>query len=275
MNGESAPVRSWLYVPATRPDMLAKAMAGEADAVVLDLEDAVPAARKEEARRFAARAVRGEWPKPLWVRINPVRSPVGTADLEALAGLSPDGLRLPKCEAPDEVAAVRRYVEAPLHVLIESALGVEEAFRLALADPAVRLLSLGEADLRADLRVRSSAGLDWARDRIVNAARAAGLDSPVHSVWTDVADTEGLAADTEAARDRGLYGRSVVHPRQIATVNRVFSPRGEEVAQAHRLIRSLHTADGEGTGAWLDERGRLVDPAVVAQARWVLAQTSG
>jgi len=270
-----AAVRSWLYVPATRPDLLDKAMRGDADAVVLDLEDSVPAHRKDEARAYAAGAAARTWPKPLWIRVNQVRLPDGEADLAALAGVPVQGLRLPKCEAPQQIAAVLRHVDAPLHLLLETALGVERAYELATAAPQVALLSLGEADLGADLRVRTGAALDWARDRTVNAARAAGLAGPVQSVWTDVADLDGLTASTERARDRGFHGRSVVHPRQIAPVNAAFTPEQGEIEDARRLVDSLRRAGDAGSAAWLDEHGRLIDPAVVAQAHWVLELATG
>lgn len=270
----TTPARSWLYVPATRPDLLDKAMAGDADAVVLDLEDAVPADRKAEARRYAVEAAAGSWPKPLWIRLNAPRLPWGEEDVAALAGAPVQGLRLPKCESPQEIETVLSRTDVPLHLLIETALGVERAFELAGAHPRVRLLSLGEADLRADLRVRTADALDWARDRIVNACRAAGLTSPVQSVWTDVADVAGLTASSGLARDRGFHGRSVVHPRQIAPVNEVFSPRPQEIEDARRLIDSLRRAGDAGNAAWLDGNGRLIDPAVVAQAHWVLGLTA-
>ncbi|MFF0794222.1 HpcH/HpaI aldolase/citrate lyase family protein [Streptomyces spiralis] len=263
-------VRSWLYVPATRPDLLDKAMAGPADAVVLDLEDSVPRNRKDEARAHAVKAVAALWPKPLWLRVNQVRLPEGRADLDALAGTPVQGLRLPKCESPDEIRAVLDRVDTPLHLLLETALGVERAFELATTAPQVALLSLGETDLAADLRVSGDGALDWARARVVNAARAAGLTGPVQSVWTDVADVEGLTADTERARARGFFGRSVIHPRQIPPVNAAFTPRPEEVEEARRLVDSLRRAQDAGSAAWLDDRGRFVDPAVVARARWVL-----
>ncbi|MGW0791690.1 HpcH/HpaI aldolase/citrate lyase family protein [Streptomyces sp. NPDC002911] len=266
-------VRSWLYVPATRPDLLEKAMRGDADAVVLDLEDAVPRERKQEARAAAAKAVSGQWPKPLWVRVNDVRESTGADDLETLAGAPVDGLRLPKCESPEQITAVLRRVDAPLHLLFETALGVERAYELASAARRVALISLGEADLRADLRVRADRALDWSRARIVCAARAAGLPGPVQSVWTDVADLAGLAASTEHARDHGFFGRSVVHPRQVGPVNTAFTPTSDDVEEARRLIGSLHEASAAGSAAWLDDRGRLIDPAVVAQARWILDRT--
>ncbi|GAA2334618.1 CoA ester lyase [Streptomyces kunmingensis] len=263
-------VRSWLYVPATRPDLLDKAMRGEADAVVLDLEDSVPADRKDEARAAAVRAVDKTWPKQLWLRINQVQLPHGQDDLTALAGAPVQGLRLAKCESAEEIDTVLRHVNAPLHLLFETALGVERAYELATAAPQVALLSLGEADLGADLRVRSDAALDWARARLVNAARAAGLTGPVQSVWTDVTDLAGLAASTERGSDQGFFGRSVVHPKQVPVVNQAFTPRPEEVEEAHRLVDSLRQAQEAGSAAWLDDRGRLIDPAVVARAHWVL-----
>ncbi|GHJ39227.1 CoA ester lyase [Streptomyces sp. TS71-3] len=263
-------IRSWLYVPAIRPDLLDKAMRGEADAVVLDLEDAVPPDRKDEARAAAVKAVGEDWPKPLWLRVNQVALPYGKADLAALAGAPVQGLRLPKCESPEDVATVLRHVDAPLHLLFETALAVERAFELATAAAQVTFLSLGEADLSADLRVHGDEALDWARARIVNAARAAGLPSPVQSVWTDVTDLDGLAATTERASAQGFFGRSVVHPKQVPVVNAVFTPRSEEVEEARRLVDSLRRAQEAGSAAWLDDRGRLIDPAVVARARWVL-----
>ncbi|MFJ9123427.1 HpcH/HpaI aldolase/citrate lyase family protein [Streptomyces sp. NPDC102340] len=269
-----AGVRSWLYVPAIRPDLLDKAMRGEADAVVLDLEDAVPPDRKGEARAAAVKAVGDTWPKPLWLRINPVQLPYGQADLDALTGAPVQGLRLAKCESAEEIGTVLRHVDAPLHLLFETALAVERAFELALAAPQVALLSLGEADLGADLRVRGDAALDWARARLVNAARAAGLAGPVQSVWTDVTDLAGLAASSERGLDQGFFGRSVVHPKQVPVVNAVFTPRPEEVDEARRLVDSLRRAQEGGSAAWLDDRGRLIDPAVVARAHWVLDRAS-
>jgi citrate lyase subunit beta / citryl-CoA lyase len=262
--------RSWLYVPAHDPALLAKAMASDADAVVCDLEDAVPAAAKDQARRNAREAVSRPHPKPLWVRVNPPGTPDGAADLAALAGAGAAGFRVPKAEDPVTMADFSERVRVPVHLLIESALGVENAFALARCHPAVAVVSLGEADLLADLHVRDPAGLDWARQRVIVANRAAGLPSPPHAVWTDVADLAGLAADTESARDRGFFGRSVIHPRQIETVNRIFTPGPAEVERARGLLAAVSAQAGAGASAWLDERGRFVDPAVVAGAQWVV-----
>lgn len=268
--------RSWLYVPAHRADvLLPKAMASAADAVVLDLEDAVPATAKDAARAAAVAAVASDQPKPLWVRVNALDSDWGSADLAALAGSRATGLRLPKVENPAVVRAVGDRTGLPLHVVLESALGVERAYELATAHPLVALLSLGEADLMADLRVSDRDALEWARQRVVTAARAAGLPSPPHAAWTDVSDVDGLAADTRRARGRGFFGRSVLHPRQLEPVNRLFTPDPDEVATARRLLKTLADQSARDVAAWLDEDGRFVDPAVVANARWLveLAET--
>jgi citrate lyase subunit beta/citryl-CoA lyase len=272
--------RSWLYVPAHKPGLLDKAMAGSADAVVYDLEDAVPAGAKDEARHNARLAIAARHPKPLWVRVNPPGTADGAADLTALAGARTGtgaeagaratGLRVPKAEDPAAVAAVAEQAGVPLHLLIETALGVENAFALARCHPLIAVVSLGESDLLADLRVRDPGALDWARQRVIVANRAAGLPSPPQAVWTDVADTGGLAADSARARDRGFFGRSVIHPRQVEIVNRVFTPTTAEVTRARDLLAAGAAQSAAGAAAWLDDQGRFVDPAVVTGARWVV-----
>ncbi len=259
--------RSWLYVPASTPHLLDKAMAGEADAVVYDLEDGVAASAKNPARDNAAAAAAQQHPKPLWVRVNHPATPEGRADIAALRGAPVGGVRIPKAEDPNTVAATAGELAAPLHLLIESALGLRRVDELARCHADVVAVSLGEADLKADLRVRDSAALDYARQRTVAAARAAGLASPVHSVWTDVRDTSGLAVDSRRARDHGMFGRSVIHPCQIDPVNAAFTPDPAELKRARALVGSLREG---GPGGWLDENGRFVDEAVLAQARWVI-----
>jgi citrate lyase subunit beta/citryl-CoA lyase len=262
--------RSWLYVPGHRAELLPKAMAGAADAVVLDLEDAVPPSAKAVARANAVAALAVPQPKPLWVRVNPLGSEWGERDVDALAGSAAAGLRLPKVEDPGVVRTLAGRAGLPLHVVLESALGVERAFELATAHPLVAVLSLGEADLMADLRIRDRGALDWARQRVVNASRAAGLPSPPHAAWTAVRDLAGLAEDCLAARARGFFGRSVLHPSQLATVNAVFSPDAAEVAAARALLDSLASRSADEVVAWLTDDGRFVDPAVVANARWLV-----
>ena len=270
----TSPLRSWLYVPAHRPDRVTKALAAGADAVVLDLEDAVPPGAKSLARDtvLATLAARGAGDGPqVWVRVNPVETTWGEQDLAALADSSADGIRLPRAQDPAAVRDAARRVELPLQLLLETAAGLLRAPELASAHPLVAGLSLGEADLAADLRLVSPDGLSWARGWVVVAARGAGLPSPVQSVWTDVADLAGLRATSEVGRTTGFVGRSVVHPSQIPIVHEVYTPTADAVAAALGVLRAAEEADEAGEVAVLDVDGRFVDPAVVARARVVLS----
>ncbi|MCD2196379.1 CoA ester lyase [Actinomycetospora endophytica] len=260
--------RSWLYVPGHRGDLVAKALVGEAEAVVVDLEDAVAPGSKTEARGTVEALT--DRARPLWVRMNAPDSPWGADDAAVLARAAVDGVRVPKAADPDAIARLADQLGHPLHLLLESALGVERAYALATAHPLVAALSLGEADLAADLRVADRGALEWARQRVVVACRAAGLPSPLAPVWTDLPDLDGLAADSRTARDRGFWGRSVIHPRQIPVVHAAFTTSDDDLARARALLASLDEAAAHGETAYRDADGRFVDPAVVAGARTVL-----
>ena len=182
--GPGFPPLTLLYAPGDRPEVVGKALLSGADVVLVDLEDAVAPDRKEFARAATAERLSERPPVPVHVRVNALDSPWAEADLAALwalPGLS--GLRLPKVTSPSDVVRVaERTVSGtggtvPLYALLETALGVERAFAIASAHPALRGIALGEADLRADLGVRADAGLDWSRARVVVAARAAALPS--------------------------------------------------------------------------------------------------
>ena len=276
MKVPNLPIRSYLYVPGSDPRRIEKALASEADAVILDLEDAVAPNRKEEARTTVAEVLRSEHEKPVFVRINAPDSVLAEEDVEAVAGARLAGLRLPKTESPESVRLVAQWLnklgcEAGLQCLIESALGLEFAFQIARAHEKVVGISLGEADLAADLGVRGDAGLLYARSRLVAATRAAGLPGPVQSVYTNVRDAEGLRRSTMEGKNMGFVGRSAIHPAQIEVINEVFTPTEEEVAEAKDLLARLEESTGTGTGAFALEDGRFVDEAVVGSARLTLA----
>ena len=275
MTAPAAP-RSWLYVPGHRPERVAKALAAGADAVVVDLEDAVPAAQKDAARELTVTLVAeragGAGGPALWVRVNPPDTDAGRRDVAALAGAPVAGLRVPRAEDPGAVREVAERTGARLQVLLESARGLARAAELAAASELVCGLGLGEADLAADLLVDRDEGLSWARGAVVVAARAAGLPAPVQSVWTDVADLDGLRDSSRAGRATGFWGRSVVHPRQIAVVHEVYTPTDDEVRAAQRVLAAAEEAAARGESAVLDPDGRFVDPAVVARARVVLSR---
>ena len=273
---QPAPLRSYLYVPGTRPELAEKAYASEADAVVLDLEDAVALDRKAEARAAVAELLAAGPPKPTWVRLNAATSEYLEADLDALAYPSLAGVRLPKVESAVQVSAVAARLErarsqARIQCLLESALGVERAFEIASAAPAVAGIGLGEADLAADLGTWGADGLLYARSRCVVAARAAGLAPPLQSVFTNVSDEEALRASCVEGRRYGFFGRSAIHPRQAIIINEVFSPSEAEVGEARDLIDRLREAEEGGTGAFALPDGGFVDRAVVESAQRTVA----
>ena len=268
--------RSYLYVPGHDERKIDKAYATEADALVIDLEDAVPEADKDRARAVVRERLSERPAKPTWVRLNAPDSPWWRADLAALAGLALAGVRIPKCERPDEIRQVAEALadadpQVGIQPLIESALGLWHAFDLAGCHERVHTVSLGEADLRADLRV-GEAGLEYPRARCVLAARAAGRASPVQSVYVAVKDLDGLRASSERGRQLGFFGRSAVHPGQIGVINEVFGTDGARAEAARRLLAEAEAAQGQ---PFLASDGTFVDPAVLRAARNDLAASPG
>ncbi|TCP56638.1 citrate lyase subunit beta/citryl-CoA lyase [Tamaricihabitans halophyticus] len=265
--------RSWLYVPATRPELVPKAVATGTDAIVVDLEDSVPPAARPGARSTVADLARTEFGAPLYVRINSVEDD-GLADLRALAGSRISGIRLPKCADPGAVAEVGQLLaelvpEAELHLIVESAAGMERLGELLTAHPAVAGIGLGEADLAADLRCDTEL-LDWCANRLLIAARSAGKPV-VQSVYSDLSDSDGLRTTTETGKARGYLGRSCIHPMQVSIVNAVHTPSAAEVDSAREVIRAVTEAERSGTATVVMPNGQFADRAMVRAARRVLA----
>ncbi|MGW0965399.1 HpcH/HpaI aldolase/citrate lyase family protein [Streptomyces sp. NPDC002516] len=265
---------TWLYAPGDRPEVVAKALVSGADVVLVDLEDAVAPHRKEYARSATADLLAEAPPVPVHVRVNALDGPFCDADLKTLSplpGLS--GLRLPKVTSRCDVMRVAENAPSaqggtiPLYALLETALGIEQAYSIASSHRALRGISLGESDLRADLGVRDEAGLDWSRARLVVAARAAGLPPPAQSVYPDIRDVEGLASSCARGRALGFLGRAAIHPRQLPIIERAYLPTPAEVDSAEAVIRAA--AADPGAQALPD--GRFIDAAVVTGARRTLA----
>jgi citrate lyase subunit beta / citryl-CoA lyase len=245
----TVPPLTWLYVPADRPDRVEKAIASPAHAVIVDLEDGVAAAAKDEARANLPRLLTEPCGKPVFVRV------VDASDLDLAATLQVDGVILPKIESADDVP------DTPVHALIESARGVENAFEIA-SHPNVRGISLGESDLRSQTRALD---VDWARSRIVNAAVAAGLPRPPQSVYPHVRDLDGLARSSRRGRELGHLGRAAIHPDQLQVIEQAYLPTGDEVEQARATIARLEHGVGTLDG------GAFVDAAMLGAARQVVA----
>jgi len=280
-------VRSLLFVPGHKPSMVAKAMASEADGVIIDLEDAVP-----DDHKLAARAQLADLPDPggrdVFVRTNGPATDLLWGDINALAGARPAGLLLPKAELPADVlridGALLAVEEAAglepgsidLLLSLESALGLQNAYEMASACERVVSLVFAsgeEGDLVADLGVEwSLAGpeLLMARSQTVIAARAAGLDFPLDAVYMNLRDLEGLRAEAEFAKRLGLTGKLCIHPAQIPVVNEVFTPTEEELAQQRRILEAFNSALAEGSAA-VQLDGMMIDYANAKRARRILA----
>lgn len=250
----TAPILTWLFVPADRPDRVEKAIASRAHAVIVDLEDGVPAGRKAEARQNVVASLGARREKPVFVRVNPGDDD----DLAAVAALPLAGVVVPKVERPEDVP------DLPVHAMIETARGVEAAFEIA-SHPSVRGLALGEADLRSQTGALES-GLDWARGRIVNAAVAAGLPRPPQAVYMNVRDLEGLARSCRRGRELGQLGRQAIHPGQLEVIERAYLPTQAEVDNARATVDLL---DDDSVGTVGD--GTFVDAAMLGSARMTLA----
>lgn len=278
-------VRSWLYVPGNRPDRFDKAASSGADAVIIDLEDAVPERSKDVARETVAEWLRGrtENDTQIWVRVNTGKRGIDDVSAVAVAGLR--GVCLPKVQSIVELGAVDdrlslseveqgfkegKWVLSPL---IESARGMT-MLRTIVLGPRVHQVQLGAVDLAADLGLEVHSDCDdllVIRSLLVMECAAARLAPPVAPVSIDFQDLEKFHKSTRSFKAGGFMGRACIHPNQVAVANTVFTPSESEVAQARDMIHRLALALETGDGVVLDQFGHLVDEATVRSARRVLS----
>jgi len=244
--------------------MLGKVFESGADAVLLDLEDAVPAALKEKARQLVADAAAA---RPCWVRVNRPTSPECARDLDALKDRVL-GFRLPKVEGGSDVAWVAaRAPGVALDCTIESARGVQRANEIA-GSPGCSRLSYGGIDLALDLGIDSGeSDLIFARSAIVIAARAADRPPPSDGVFPRLNDDTGLQRDAEAARRLGFFGKSAIHPRQVPIINAVFTRAQSDREWARKVLAAFEASGGAATR--LDD-GEFIDLPVAERARRIL-----
>lgn len=255
-------IQAPLFVPASRPDRFAKAAASAADAVILDLEDAVAPADKDSARRNLQA---GFTEKPVIVRINAAGTPFHGADIAALKPLGLAAVLVPKAEEPADIAALAAALggHLPVLALIESARGLANARQLA-GLPAVARLAFGSIDYCADLGCAHKRDvLLPVRSELVLASKLGGKPPPLDGVTVDLSDPAIAYADAAHARDLGMTGKLCIHPAQAAEVRRAFMPDEAERVWARRVL-----AAGDGAVA-LD--GTMVDEPVRLRARAILA----
>ncbi|WP_190823452.1 HpcH/HpaI aldolase/citrate lyase family protein [Saccharopolyspora pogona] len=265
---------SWLYVPGDRPDRFDKAAASGADVVIVDLEDAVDAGRKDGARANAVAYLSEPRSGPaVHVRINELATRRGQDDLAAFAeapGLA--AVRLPKVESPADLDALDEVFgdrPMPAFALLESARGLANVHDIA-AHPRIAGIALGEQDLTAELSIGEVA-LDQLRLQAVVAAAAAGIGPVPMSVFANVRDEAGLLDSCRRGRDLGMFGRTAIHPAQIPLIRKAFRPTEAEVSRARAVVEAADRAELDGVGALVLPDGRFVDAPIIAKARRVLA----
>ena len=283
--------RSYLYAPGSAPRVMHKALMSGADAVVLDLEDAVAPAAKDLARADVAKLLDELDPAAtaadVHVRINRDGEGYSERDLESVVVPGLDGLRLPKAETAEAIAHVAARIDQlerdrglaagriRLYPILESALGAVQLAELTTASPRTARFSFGAADLLADLGAFGDDDLATLtiRSELIVRSRVAGIGPPIDSVFTNLDDLEGLRSSAGRARALGFVGKSIIHPRQLAVVRDVFTPSDEAIAHAERIIATFDAAERDGRGADA-VGGEFVDAATVARARAVLSMRS-
>ena len=271
--------RSRLYLPGTQPKFFVNASLHDPDAIILDLEDSVHPDEKDAARTIARNALYAVdfHGAERMVRIN--QADAGIEDLRAVIPALPDLILIPKVVDPEQVEAVDREIgkilkqegadrEIRLMPILETAAGIERAFEIATASRRVAALTIGLEDYTADLgTAKTSEGTEsfFARARLVNAARAAGIQ-PIDSVYGDVDDIAGLRRWAVGSRLLGFEGMGCVHPRQIDVIHQAFNPTAAEVEQAMRIVAAFREAERRGLGV-VSLGSRMIDPPVVERAR--------
>jgi citrate lyase subunit beta/citryl-CoA lyase len=277
-------MRSKLFVPASRPELFAKAMAGDADAISFDLEDAVDAAGKDEARKALAQFLRALDPdhgKTVIVRVNALATPYFEADLAAIADAHVDLVNLPKLDSPDDVKACaaalakaeRRAGASPIAILanIETPRALRLAAQIASASPRVAGLQAGWADLIEPLEIDryNPAMIEALLLQIRFAAGEAGVFA-YDGAWADIRNPDGYTREAQASRRLGYLGKSCIHPSQVPLANAVFRPTDAEIAHSLKVVEAAENARARGMGAFT-VGGRMVDAPFIRRAEQVLA----
>ncbi len=284
MTAAAPPLRSFLFAPGNHPRRVEKALTLDADAVILDLEDAVATTEKPATRDAIAAALTRPRRGLLYVRVNAVDTEFCYRDLVAVVRRGLDGIILPKVESAVGLGTIdwllvqleREHGLPPgtidLIPIIETARGLDRVGEIVSAGTRVKRVAFGAGDFTLDVNMqwsRNEAELAHARATIVTASRAAGIEAPLDTVWVDLTDPEGLEGSARTALGLGFQGKMCIHPDQIAIVNRVFTPSDEEIAFAERVAAAFAKAEAEGSAA-IQLDGKFIDYPIVYRAQRVL-----
>ena len=273
-------IRSLLYAPGNRPDLMEKVGRSGADAVILDLEDAVPPAEKARACAIVGAYLKAGPPLAAFVRLNSGRA--GLEDLARLSLTGVSGVLIPKADDPALLADIDRALtsadcDAAIQPLIETVAGLYGMDALAAASPRVRRVSFGAGDFTRDLRAQATEARTetlYARQHIVARSRYLGLDTPIAHVFSRIRDLNGLHRACVEDRALGFGARSCIHPSQVPVINAAFAPTDAEIDQAHRIRAAYAEAKAAGRGSLLLDDGTFIDEAVDLRAQDLLQAES-
>lgn len=273
--------RTMMFVPGNNPGMMADAHIYGPDSIMLDLEDSVTMAEKDAARLLVYQALKtvDYGNTEMVVRINPLNTPYGKKDIEAVVKAGVDVIRMPKTETAEEVVEVEREIErverelgyvgrTKIMAAIESTLGIVNAYAIATASPRMMGIALGAEDYCANLKAQRTPGGDelrLARETIVVAARAAGIDA-LDTVYSNLNDMETFRQEVEYIKTLGFDGKSIINPRQIEVINEVFAPKEKEITKARAIIAAIKEAEAKGSGV-IALNGKMIDRPVVIRAQ--------
>ena len=274
-----------LYIPGNNPAMLLHGGVYGADSLLLDLEDAVALNQKDAARILVRNMIKtvDYGATEVCVRVNHLDTPFGLQDLHEIIPLQPDALRYPKTETIEDLERLLSIIEdienkhglthnkMSIHIMIETALGVQNVFDIAKYSKRVDAITIGGQDLTADMNIKQSknnSGIDLARKMIVMAAKANKIDA-IDTVYVDIDDDNGLKKETEFIKEIGFSGKAVINPRQIDIIHNVFTPTEQEIRKAYRIIKEFNKNTAAGIGVFAID-GKMIDAPVVTRARYVL-----
>ena len=270
-----------MFVPGNNPGMMADAHIYGPDSIMLDLEDSVTMAEKATARLLVHNALKSidYGNTEMVVRINPLNTPYGKKDIEAVVKAGVHVIRMPKTETAEEVIEVEREIEkvereigclgrTRIMAAIESTLGIVNAYAIATASPRMMGIALGAEDYSANLKTQRTPGGDelrLARETIVVAARAAGIDA-LDTVYSNLNDMETFRKEVEFIKTLGFDGKSIINPRQLEVVNDVFAPKEKEIEKSRTILAAIKEAEKKGSGV-IAVNGKMVDRPVVLRAQ--------
>lgn len=276
--------RTMLFIPGNNPSMLMNSIVFGSDCIIFDLEDAVSEKQKDAARilvRNTLKTIDFENIE-VYVRINDISTKYWKDDLSEVLKGKVNSILLPKTESPISVQEVEKYIkeledqydiknEIAIMPLLETALGIENAFLIAKSSERVEGLFLGAEDLTSDLgakRTKEGKEILYSRGRVVTAAKAANILA-IDTPFTDVDDEEGLEKDTIFAKEIGFDGKAAISPRHVETINKIFMPSEEEIIYANKVIEAIEKAEKEGKGV-ISLEGKMIDAPIVNRAKKVL-----